>query len=251
VPQWPNGALALSLAPLRARPLSLVILVVVAVSSMKTSRCGSSRIRGWRPRRHVLLRSTTSARAASSANSVFFFDGKARRQKQARERRGMRGNATFGFQSQRQLRHADVGLGFEPADQPVPIRRQLATAARTPLTRRGKRPGRRHPPRQSHTRARAHAKPTSRRPARLPNRDLAINPLKINRMRFAHDPSPSGMMNHTPEPKKIPRFSFRARRSREFSKPTIRENYTTSDRCLRCLTVVRKSPYCTGPAIQS
>jgi hypothetical protein len=41
VPQCAKGARALRRCPLRARPRSRVIFVVVAVSSMKTSLCGS------------------------------------------------------------------------------------------------------------------------------------------------------------------------------------------------------------------
>jgi len=48
VPQWPNGASAISLVPRRLRPRSRTILVFTEVSSTKTRRCGSSRILGWR-----------------------------------------------------------------------------------------------------------------------------------------------------------------------------------------------------------
>ena len=44
--QCPNGALALSRWPFGLRPRSRVILVLVPVSSMKTSLCRSSRIFG-------------------------------------------------------------------------------------------------------------------------------------------------------------------------------------------------------------
>lgn len=46
--QWPNDARAFKRCPFRARPRGRVIFVVVAVSSMKTSRCACSRNRGWR-----------------------------------------------------------------------------------------------------------------------------------------------------------------------------------------------------------
>jgi hypothetical protein len=46
--QCPKGAFARSRWPLRQRPRRRVILVVVPVSPMKTSRCGSSRMCGWR-----------------------------------------------------------------------------------------------------------------------------------------------------------------------------------------------------------
>lgn len=49
VRQWPNGAHAISRRWRRARPCSRVIFVVVAVSSTKTRRCGSWRMRGCRP----------------------------------------------------------------------------------------------------------------------------------------------------------------------------------------------------------
>src|ERR1700694_2835369 len=46
--QCPKGALQRSRWPFGQQPRRRVILVVVPVSSRKTSRCGSSRIRGWR-----------------------------------------------------------------------------------------------------------------------------------------------------------------------------------------------------------
>ena len=50
--QCPNGTFESSLWPLRLRPRRRVILVVVPVSSRKTSRCGSSRMIGWRVKVH-------------------------------------------------------------------------------------------------------------------------------------------------------------------------------------------------------
>src|ERR1700733_1204448 len=54
--QCPNGTFESSLCPLRLRPRRRAILVVVPVSSRKTSRCGSSRMIGWGGRGPLLAR---------------------------------------------------------------------------------------------------------------------------------------------------------------------------------------------------
>jgi hypothetical protein len=70
--QCPNGALERSRWPFRQRPRSRVILVVVPVSSRKTSRCGSSRIPGCRVKVHSSRACWTSGRSCSLASSAFF-----------------------------------------------------------------------------------------------------------------------------------------------------------------------------------
>lgn len=68
----PNSARALRRWPCCARPRKRVIFVVVAVSSMKTSRCVCARMRGWRCSRHRRRASQTSSRPHSDASSAFF-----------------------------------------------------------------------------------------------------------------------------------------------------------------------------------
>ena len=64
-----EGTLATSFSPRGAQPRSLVMLVLAQVSSMKTSRAGSSR--PWCVFQRNRLRAT-SGRSCSVANSVFF-----------------------------------------------------------------------------------------------------------------------------------------------------------------------------------
>jgi hypothetical protein len=70
LPQWPNGTAPGSRSPFMARPRSRVSLVVVDVSSMKTSRCGMARMIGWRLWIQTLRALATSERARSSASRV-------------------------------------------------------------------------------------------------------------------------------------------------------------------------------------
>ena len=51
--QWPKGALERRRSPLSQRPRARVILVLVPVSSMKTSLCGSVPILGCRSAFHA------------------------------------------------------------------------------------------------------------------------------------------------------------------------------------------------------
>ena len=71
--QWPNGAAPGSRSPFRARPRSRVSLVVVDVSSMKTSRCGMARMIGWRLWIETSRSLATSERARSTAKQGFFY----------------------------------------------------------------------------------------------------------------------------------------------------------------------------------
>ena len=69
--QWPYGTLALIRCPRGAHPRNGAILVLVHVSSMKTSRAGSIRLRYLH---HCARRRTMSRRLCSAAISVFFCD---------------------------------------------------------------------------------------------------------------------------------------------------------------------------------
>src|SRR6202044_1120264 len=71
--QWPKGALERRRSPLSQRPRARVILVLVPVSSMKISRCGSVRILGCRSAFHASRAWRTSGRSHSLALRVFFF----------------------------------------------------------------------------------------------------------------------------------------------------------------------------------
>jgi len=72
VPAWRKGAWSTTRSPRRARPRARVMLVLVPHSSTKTSRCGASRIRGWRCLTQSLRAARTSARSRSEAWSDFF-----------------------------------------------------------------------------------------------------------------------------------------------------------------------------------
>src|SRR6266481_9978375 len=67
--QWPCGILPTSRSPRGARPRSRAILVEVPVSSMKTSRSGSSL---GRLSAHAVRAAATSGRSCSAARTLFF-----------------------------------------------------------------------------------------------------------------------------------------------------------------------------------
>ena len=92
-----------------------VILVDVPVSSRKTSRCGSCRMRGWRLVRQCSRAWRTSERSCSLARSVFF-EAVAVADEPARDRGG-RDLGAQGRQFGRELRHGDVVLLSHAADQ--------------------------------------------------------------------------------------------------------------------------------------
>src|SRR5918994_7867629 len=117
VSQWPNGALACRRSPLRQRPRSRVILVVVPVSSMKTSRCGSWRIRGWRLLLQCSRAWRTSERSCSLARSVFF-EPIAVADEPARDR-GRHDPGAPRRKFGRELRHRDVTFRGDAVDQEV------------------------------------------------------------------------------------------------------------------------------------
>ena len=70
--QCPNGTFESSLCPLRLRPRRRAILVVVPVSSRKISRCGSSRMIGWRVKVHSSRACLMSGRSCSLARRVLW-----------------------------------------------------------------------------------------------------------------------------------------------------------------------------------
>src|SRR6202046_2265308 len=70
--QCPNGAFERSLWPLGLRPRGRVILVVVPVSSRKTTRFGSSRMIGWRVEVHSSRACFMSGRSCSLARRVLW-----------------------------------------------------------------------------------------------------------------------------------------------------------------------------------
>ena len=67
-----DGTFESSLCPFGLRPRRRAILVVVPVSSRKTSRCGSSRMIGWRVKVHSSRACFMSGRSCSLARRVFF-----------------------------------------------------------------------------------------------------------------------------------------------------------------------------------
>src|SRR3712207_4336020 len=115
VSQWPNGALAYRRCPLGQRPRRRVILVEVPVSSRNTSRCGSSRMRGWRLVRQCSRAWRTSERPCSLARSVFF-EAVALAAEPVRDRRG-RDLGAEGPEFCGQLEHRDVALLGDTLEQ--------------------------------------------------------------------------------------------------------------------------------------
>src|SRR3984957_8481834 len=126
--QWPNGTLERSLWPLGQRPRRRVILVVVPVSSRKTSRCGSSRISGWRTPIHSSRACLTSGRSCSLARRVFF-ETVAGANEPARQRSGISLLAGRGGKFGRQFRHGDVGLLDDLRQKKRPMRFELGVAS--------------------------------------------------------------------------------------------------------------------------
>ena len=107
--QCPNGALERSLWPFGQRPRRRVILVVVPVSSTNTSRCGSSRMFGWRTPVHSSRACLTSGRSCSLARRIFF-EATAGANDPTRQRSGISLLASCSGELGRQFRHGDVGL---------------------------------------------------------------------------------------------------------------------------------------------
>src|SRR5919106_313364 len=217
VAQCPNGASAFNRAPRRARPRRRVILVVVPVSSRKTSRWTPSRMRGWRCAFHSSRAWRTSSRSASEATSVFF-EGQARLQQHPRQRRRMHRHILLGLQFGRQLRHRDVWLALDPFEQSPKIGGQFAAARRPPLALRLGRSCARYPIGQLHREACAHIVAASRRTSRLPTPNGRLDTFpKVNRVRLSHPywpPCPASILNQISDSLGIPfRFLFQARRS--------------------------------------
>src|SRR6516164_10307981 len=102
---FPSGTVPITLVPRRARPLSRTILVLTAVSSINTSRAGSSmpcsRIQRRRAR-------ATSARCRSAACRLFF-EGDVVAIKKAPKRAAARSNPPLA-QFCNRLHQGQVGL---------------------------------------------------------------------------------------------------------------------------------------------
>lgn len=128
--QCPNGAFERSRWPFRQRPRRRVIFVVVPVSSMNTSRCGSSRIRGWRLVCHSCRALLTSGRSCSLASSVFF-EAIAIPNEPARGRGRSDLDVCSSGQFGGKLRHGDVILLGHTAKQERTMRVELGMAAAT------------------------------------------------------------------------------------------------------------------------
>src|SRR4030081_2607333 len=115
VPHLPKGAEALSRSPQGLRPRRRVIFVLVDVSSMKTSRFGSSRILGRRRAIQACRASFTSARSCSEASSVFFISKRG-----FAKEPGQRSWACFEAKGRFKLcgkfRHSDIGPRLDAPD---------------------------------------------------------------------------------------------------------------------------------------
>jgi len=126
--QCPNGALARSLRPLGQRPRKRVILVVAPVSSRTMSRCGSSRIRGWRTSVHSSRACLMSVRSCSLARRVFF-EPIAGANEPTRQRSRVSLLAVRRGERARQFRHGDIGLLGHLRQKKGPMRLKLGVAS--------------------------------------------------------------------------------------------------------------------------
>src|SRR5271156_4396126 len=125
--QCPNGAFERSRRPLGLRPRRRVILVVVPVSSRKITRCGSSRMIGWRVEVHSSRACFMSGRSCSLARRVFF-EAIANADEPTRKRGGIDLLVGGGGEFGRQLRHGDVGLLGDLLQKKRPMRFELGVA---------------------------------------------------------------------------------------------------------------------------
>src|SRR5262245_8063222 len=193
--QWPKGALELSLSPLRQRPRSRVSLVVVPVSSRKISLLRSRRMMGWRPSFHSLRALAMSGLSCSDALSVFF-EAEATGNQKARQR-GRSHLDALGFAQQGgQLRHADVVLCLNLAQNEDPVRAELAMAE--PASRFGVNPARLLEPfHQLDGKRHRRAKTLGSLIARVPGFHEFYDTLaQIGRQRVRHGYSPPHTLNH-------------------------------------------------------
>src|SRR6516165_4833203 len=102
---------------------------------MKTSRCGIDRMIGSRLAIQMSRSLATSERTRSLASRVFFIAETSLAQI-PRQRGRIDLDAMTCGQLCRQLRHGDVGLLLDTADQKRTVGIELAGARRTPLWRR-------------------------------------------------------------------------------------------------------------------
>src|SRR5918995_6892293 len=191
VPQCPNGARAPNRWPLRLRPRKRVILVFTKVSSTNTSRCGCSRMRGWRWAVQTRRSSRMSARAHSAAICCFFIR-EALPAEQTGQSGGSRADAMLLPEAGCQLRHGDVRLGLYHLHQEGLVGHQLAAPRRAALPSRGGRSGLRLTSQQLDGKAVADPEVTGSGAARMAGLDKARDPhAKIQGIAATHDPPPS------------------------------------------------------------
>jgi hypothetical protein len=165
--QWPQGALPISRRPLRQRPRVRTILVLVPVSSMKTSFLASrpswSAFHFWRA-------SATSGRSCSAARSVFFETDPMPLEEPADRSFGRDQTKTFPgplFD----LPQGEIGLLRHEFQQPVRMRLQRRAAPATTRLRTDA-PGLIMQFRPAHRRRRAHPIKSRRLPPRRARRHL-------------------------------------------------------------------------------
>lgn len=208
--QRPNGASPGSRSPHKDRPRRRVRLVATAVSSMKTSRAGSRRMRGWRCSIQTRRRSATSRCSRSEAIRAFFICV-ARQAKHSRERGRADLEAARLLQFRGQFGHGDVRPGFDPGDQKLHVRRQLTLAGRAALRGRSGRAAGLNALQQLHRAAVGNPKMAGRLTPRMTHRHPRHDPFaQIQGIALAHD-SPPSMVNHGSQPLGIPnRFLFHA-----------------------------------------
>jgi hypothetical protein len=151
--------------------------------------------------------------AIGFARQQRFFNGKAGRKQQARQRGGMRLHPAFRQKPCRKLWHGDVAFGLNPADRSIDMTPKPPAASRPAPTRRrqGARSG--LALRKTNRRARRNPKSPRRRTAGLAALNLSNNPNpKVRRTALAHDPPPI-TVTHKSTKMGIPRFIFSVRRS--------------------------------------
>src|ERR1700678_3562000 len=124
--QWPKGALERRRSPLSQRPRARVILVLVPVSSMKTSLWGSVRILGCRSAFHASRAWRTSGRSHSAHLKAFFFKAETVSDEPMGELGRIGSHPARRQKLRRQFRHGDVVLLGDPAQDEDAVRVEFA-----------------------------------------------------------------------------------------------------------------------------
>ena len=138
---FPNGASALRRSPRSARPRIGVMFVFTLVSSIKISRPGLVRMKGWRCSIHTRRACLTSERSFYDARSVFFI-GEASSAEQFRQVRWIDNHTMCGFKPDSEIEHGDIGVSLHLLNNHILIGAEFTGPFWTALASRFYRSGR-------------------------------------------------------------------------------------------------------------